>query len=400
MRRGLPSAVIALGVVSFFTDVSSEMIYPLLPLFLASVLGAGPAVLGLIEGVAESTAALLKVVSGRWSDRARRRKPLIVAGYGLAGAVRPLIGLAGSWPAVLALRFADRIGKGLRTSPRDALIADATPAERRGEAFGVQRAFDHAGAVVGPLVAAALLGWAGLELRAVFLLAAVPAAVVIAVLLLAVHEPPRPAPAAAPSGKASSEPFGGRFGLLLAAVVVFTLGNSTDAFLLLRLADAGVAPARVALLWSAFHVVKAAATWLGGLLSDRIGRRPMVAAGWLLYAAVYLAFATVDRQSALVAVFLAYGLHFGLTEPVERAWVVDLAPASRRGAALGLYHGAVGLAALPASVLFGLLWQRFGAAAAFSFGAGAALVATLLLLGVGAGKGARPPATRGTATRA
>jgi len=182
--------------------------------------------------------------------------------------------------------------------------------------------------------------------------------------------------------------------------VVFTLGNSTDAFLLLRLADAGVAPARVALLWSAFHVVKAAATWLGGLLSDRIGRRPMVAAGWLLYAAVYLAFATVDRQSALVAVFLAYGLHFGLTEPVERAWVVDLAPASRRGAALGLYHGAVGLAALPASVLFGLLWQRFGAAAAFSFGAGAALVATLLLLGVGAGKGARPPATRGTATRA
>ncbi len=400
MRRGLPSAVIALGVVSFFTDVSSEMIYPLLPLFLVSLLGAGPAALGAIEGVAESAAALLKAVSGRWSDRARRRKPLILAGYCLAGAARPLIGLAGSWPAVLGLRFADRVGKGLRTSPRDALIADVTPVERRGEAFGVQRAFDHTGAVVGPLIAAALLGWAALSLRAVFLLAAIPAVVVIAVLLLAVHEPPRPAAAVAPGGGTGKQPFGARFGLLLGAVVVFTLGNSTDAFLLLRLADGGVTPARVALLWSAFHVVKAAATWLGGRLSDRIGRRPMVMAGWLVYAAVYVAFATVSRPTTLVVVFLAYGLYFGLTEPVERAWVVDLAPPSRRGAALGLYHGAVGLAALPASVLFGLLWQRFGAAAAFSFGAGAALVATLLLLGVGAGKGARPPATRGTATRA
>jgi MFS family permease len=398
VRRSLPAAVIALGVVSFFTDVSSEMIYPLLPLFLASVLGAGPAALGVIEGVAESTAALLKVVSGRWSDRARRRKPLIVAGYGLAGAARPLIGLAGSWPAVLALRFADRIGKGLRTAPRDALIADVTPIERRGEAFGVQRAFDHAGAVVGPLIAAALLGWAGLSLPAVFLLAAVPAVVVIAVLLAAVHEPPRPTPAVAPAGGAGSEPFGARFRLLLAAVVVFTLGNSTDAFLLLRLSDVGVAPARVALLWSAFHVVKAAATWIGGRLSDRLGRRPMVAAGWLLYAAVYLAFAVVDRPDALVAVFLTYGLYFGLTEPVERAWVVDLAPQSRRGAALGLYHGAVGFAALPASVLFGVLWQRFGAPAAFACGAGAALVATLLLLGVPAARGIRRSPTKGTAT--
>jgi len=397
VRRGLPSAVIALGVVSFFTDVSSEMIYPLLPLFLASVLGAGPAALGMIEGIAESTAALLKVVSGRWSDRVRRRKPLIVAGYGLAGAARPLIGLAGSWPAVLTLRFADRIGKGLRASPRDALIADVTPAERRGEAFGVQRAFDHAGAVVGPLVAAALLGWAGLGLRAVFLLAAVPAAVVIVVLLLAVHEPPRTAAAAAFPQAAGDQPLGRRFRLLLAAVVVFTLGNSTDAFLLLRLADAGITPARVALLWSAFHVVKAVATWLGGRLSDRLGRRPMVAAGWLLYAAVYLAFATVDRPAALVAVFLAYGLYFGLTEPVERAWVVDLAPASRRGTALGFYHGAVGVAALPASVLFGLLWQRFGAPVAFSAGAGAALVATALLLAVGGGTGSRPARARGTA---
>jgi len=231
----------------------------------------------------------------------------------------------------------------------------------------------------------------------VFLLAAVPAAVVIVVLLLAVHEPPRTAAAAAFPQAAGDQPLGRRFRLLLAAVVVFTLGNSTDAFLLLRLADAGITPARVALLWSAFHVVKAVATWLGGRLSDRLGRRPMVAAGWLLYAAVYLAFATVDRPAALVAVFLAYGLYFGLTEPVERAWVVDLAPESRRGTALGFYHGAVGVAALPASVLFGLLWQRFGAPVAFSAGAGAALVATARLRAVGGGTGSRPARARGTA---
>jgi MFS family permease len=231
----------------------------------------------------------------------------------------------------------------------------------------------------------------------VFLLAAVPAAVAIVVLLVATHEPPRtPAVVASPEA-AGDEPLGRRFGLLLGAVVVFTLGNSTDAFLLLRLADAGVTPARVALLWSAFHVVKAVATWLGGRLSDRLGRRPMVTAGWLLYAAVYLAFATVDRPDALIAVFLAYGLYFGLTEPVERAWVVDLAPASRRGTALGFYHGTVGVAALPASVLFGLLWQRFGAPVAFSFGAGAALVAAALVFGVGGGSASRPTGTRGTA---
>jgi predicted MFS family arabinose efflux permease len=236
-----------------------------------------------------------------------------------------------------------------------------------------------------------------LELRTVFLLAAIPAAVVIAVLLLAVREPPRPMPPAAPAGGTGSEPFSSRFAVLLAAVVVFTLGNSADAFLLLRLADAGVAPARVALLWSAFHVVKAAATWLGGSFSDRVGRRPMVAVGWLLYVGVYLAFATVTQPATLAAVFLAYGLYFGLTEPVERAWVVDLAPPARSGAALGLYHGAVGAAALPASLVFGLLWQRFGVAAAFSFGAGAALLATLVLAAVGPDTAARPGVARGTA---
>jgi MFS family permease len=377
----LPGTVVALGVVSFFTDLSSEMIYPLLPVFLTTVLAAGPRALGVVEGVAETTAAGVKLLSGLWADRLRRRKPLVVAGYSLAGVVRPLIGLAGSWPAVLVLRLADRVGKGLRTSPRDALIADATPADRRGEAFGLQRALDHAGAVAGPLAAAALLAWAGLSLRTVFLLAAIPAAVVVVVLLAAVHEAPRQTTNASSAADAPAmRELGRPFLLVLAAVLLFTLGNSTDAFLLLRLADAGVPASGVALVWSAFHVVKMLATYAGGRLSDRWGRRPMVTAGWMVYAAVYLAFAVVDSSPAVIATFLSYGLYFGLTEPVEKAWVADLVPERLRGTAFGLYHGTVGLAALPASLLFGLLWQRFGAPTAFATGAGLAAAASGLLL--------------------
>ena len=378
-RLKLPAAVVALGVVSLLTDLSSEMIYPLLPVFLTTVLGAGPQALGLIEGIAESTASLLKVVSGRWSDRARRRKPLVVAGYSLAGAVRPLIGLATGWPTVLLFRFADRVGKGLRTSPRDALIADATPAPQRGEAFGLQRSLDHAGAVAGPLVAAALLAGAGLSLRAVFLLSVVPAAVAVGVLVGWVREAPRAA--LAPPAKAAGawRELGRPMHVVLAALLLFTLGNSTDAFLLLRLSGAGVSAAGVALLWSAFHVVKMVSTYVGGRISDRLGRRPMVIIGWAYYASIYLAFALVGSRAAMIATFLAYGLYYGLTEPVERAWVADLAPPHLRGTAFGLYHGVIGLAALPASLLFGLLWQRLGAPVAFLTGAGLALAATVLL---------------------
>jgi len=375
----LPSTVIALGVVSLLTDLSSEMIYPLLPVFLTTVLGAGPQALGLIEGVAESTASLLKVVSGRWSDRARRRKPLVVAGYSLAGAMRPLIGLATTWPTVLLLRFADRVGKGLRTSPRDALITDATPPPKRGEAFGLQRSLDHAGAVVGPLVAAALLTFAGLSLRTVFMLAILPAAAVVVVLVGWVREIPRGAVGSSGNIVGAWRELGRPMHVVLAALLLFTLGNSTDAFLLLRIFDAGVSTAGVALLWSAFHVVKMVSTYACGRVSDRLGRRVMVTAGWALYAVVYLAFALVTSRAAVITTFLAYGLYYGLTEPVERAWVADMAPAHLRGTAFGLYHGVIGLAALPASLLFGLLWQRLGAPVAFFTGAGLALVATLFL---------------------
>lgn len=367
------------------------MISPLLPLFLTATLGAGAVALGTIEGVAEATASLVKLVSGAWSDRTARRKPWLVAGYALAGAARPLIGAAAHWPTVLALRFTDRVGKGLRTAPRDALIGDVTPLARRGAAFGLHRGMDHAGAVLGPLVGAALLA-AGLSLPVVFYLAAVPAAATLAVLVFAVHEPPRGEAAgdAPPPPKPHPRPPSWRDWRLLGpglrrfvgARFLFALGNSTDAFLLLRMAEAGLGAATIAALWAALHVVKLLANLAGGHLSDTLGRRPLMIAGWGVYAAVYTGFALAESAAAFIALLLVYGLYFGLTEPVERAWVTDLAPAALRGTALGAFHAAVGVAALPASLVFGLLWSRLGAGVAFGAGAVLALAAALLLAAV------------------
>ena len=400
--KSLPRIVIALGFVSFLTDVSSEMIYPLLPAFLAGTLALGPSAalaLGVIEGVAEATASILKLASGLWADRVPRRKPFLLAGYGLAGAARPLIGLAGSWPAVLALRFLDRVGKGIRSSPRDALIADVTPPDRRGTAYGVHRAMDHAGAVVGPLVAAGLLAWGGFALDQVFVLAAIPAALVMVVLALAVQEPAGRVVAAAPPGRSplgslreSWRDCGPEFRRLLLALGIFTLGNSADAFLLLRLRDAGVAAAWIAVLWSLHHVVKMVCTAAGGRLADRWGPRRMIVAGWIVYALVYAAFGLVAEPTVLIAVFLAYGMYFGLVEPAEKAWVSRLAPAAWRGTAFGFYHGVIGLAALPASVAFGLLWAKLGAPVAFFAGAGLALAAAVLVARVGDAEAGRAAA--------
>lgn len=376
--RRLGRTVVALAAVSFLTDVSSEMIYPLLPLFLAGTLGAGAGVLGLVEGAAESTAALLKLGSGWWSDRRPRRKPLVVLGYALSSAVRPLVALAQGAGHVLLVRLADRVGKGLRTSPRDALIADAVDPAVRGRAFGLHRAADHAGAVVGPLVAFALLAAAPGNLRLVFALSAVPAALAVAVLVAAVREGPRPAPARV--APAAGRPLGRGFRAYLAVVLLFTLGNSSDAFLLLRAADLGVAPALVPVLWAMFHLVKAATSTPGGALSDRLGRRPLILAGWAVYALVYLGFARAEAAWHAWALFAVYGAFYGLTEGTEKALVADLVPADRRGAAFGAYHLAVGLGALPASVLFGLVWERLGAPAAFGLGASLAGAAAALLL--------------------
>lgn len=383
LRKGVPTTVVALGVVSLLTDLSSEMIYPLIPVFLTTVLGAGALALGVIEGIAESAAAILKVISGWWTDRVQKRKPFVLAGYGIAGAVRPLIAFVTSWFGVVAIRFVDRVGKGIRTSPRDALIADVTPEETRGAAFGLQRGLDNLGAFLGPLVAAVLL-WLGLTLREVFFLAIIPAAAVILVIIWAVREPTS---THGPTGDSKRVPgrwreLGGGYWSLIVAVFVFTLGNSADAFLLLRLSDAGVTVVWIAVLWALFSLVKTGADLIGGRLSDSVGRKRMVLTGWAYYAVIYLGMAFAQGTVALITLFLAYGIYFGFTEPVERAWVAGLAPADLKGSAFGYYNAAVGIGALPASIVFGGIWVAFGPEAAFSIGAALAALAAVLLVRV------------------
>jgi MFS family permease len=374
--------VLALGWVSFLTDVSSEMIYPLLPAFLTKTLGAGPATVGLVEGVAEATASMTKVASGAWSDRVRRRKPLVVLGYTIAAVARPLVAFARAWTQVLAIRFTDRVGKGIRTSPRDALLADAVAPERRGRAFGLQRAMDNAGAFVGPLVAALLLK-AAVDERRVFLLAAIPGLAAVVVLLIAVPERERPVTAIlsaqARTREARREPLPRPFWAAVAVFGFFTLANSTDAFLLLRAQEAGVATWQLPLFWSFFQAVKAATGVPGGAVADRVGRVPAITLGWMVYAVAYAGFAFVARPLHVWAAVALYAVFYGLTEGAERALVADLVPERLRGRAYGVFHGVVGIAALPASVLFGLLWSRFGARAAFLTGAAVALAAAVAL---------------------
>lgn len=382
----LPRTVIALGLVSFFTDISSEMIYPLLPVFLATTLGGTALGIGLIEGVAEATAALFKVFSGAAADRVQTRKGLVVGGYGLSSIARPMIGLASATSHVLGLRFLDRIGKGIRTSPRDALIADATPKELRGRAYGLHRAMDNAGSVLGPLVAAALMRGLGFSIPDVFLYAAVPAAIAMAVLIVLVpkDEPNRP-----PAAKAGKEPFaprrdwqqlGAPFKKMLLALMLFTLGNSTDAFLLLKLSSEGVTSEGVVLLWAALSVVKMVASWYGGIHSDKVGHRKMILRGWVYYAAIYLGFAFVSGIAPTIVLFLAYGLFFGFVEPSERALVASYAPEGLRGTTFGWFHGTIGLGALPASLLFGGIHSAWGATAAFGTGAALAFAASCILM--------------------
>ena len=369
--------------MSLLTDASSEMIYPLLPSFLTGTLRAAPAFVGLLEGLAESVASVLKIVSGRLSDRLRRRKPLIVAGYALSSFARPLVALAAAPWHVLLVRVSDRIGKGVRGAPRDALLAEVTPREELGRAFGYQRAMDHAGAVVGPLVASAiLLVWT--DVRLVFALAAVPALASVLVLVFGVHDvpaasAPAPAPSVTPSAPALHVPTPG-LGRLLAVIALFTLGNSSDAFLLLRAQEAGVALPLIPLLWTAHHVVKSATSTAGGALSDRIGRRATIAAGWGLYALAYAGLGLAMRAWQVWALFALYGLHHALTEGPERAMVAEMAPGERRGRAFGLYHAVTGALLLPASLLTGALWQAVSPAAALLTGAALALAAAAAML--------------------
>jgi MFS family permease len=389
-RFGLSRPVWLLGWVSFFTDTASEMIYPLLPLFLTRTLGAGAMSLGVIEGVAEAANSVLKIVSGWLSDRTGQPKWLVLGGYGLSSLVRPVIAFVTAWPQVLALRFTDRLGKGIRTPPRDAMLARFAPDATRGRIYGFHRAMDHAGAVAGPLVATAYLYFHPEAYRSLFGWTIVPGVIVIALILTLPNqrrEPPRaPAAPGAPgvprapdAPPAPRAPLAPPFYRAMAVITLFALGNASDAFLLLRLNDLGIAAVWIPLLWSALHVVKMTSSVLGGVLSDRFGRRALIGLGYLWYALIYGAFAWFSSLPAVIAIFLAYGIYFGLTEGVEKAWVADMAPAEARGVAFGVYNAALGFGGLAASLIFGAIWTRVSPDAAFVTGAGFALAASVLL---------------------
>jgi MFS family permease len=370
-----------LGGVSLVNDIASEMIFPLLPNFLLTVLLGNRFYLGVIEGAADSVAGLLKLWSGGRSDRAGRRKGFVLFGYSLPAVTRPLIGVIVAPWQLFALRVGDRLGKGVRTSPRDALIADSTAPSLRGRAFGFHRAMDHLGAAIGPLLAAGFLWlWPG-QLRALFLVTFLPGLLVVVLLVFGLRETSAAEPAKGPL-RLTLQPLGRNFRLYLLALVVFTLGNASDAFLLVRAGELGVPTGLLPVLWCASHVVKSGGNLLLGRGVDSFGPRPFLFLGWLVYAGVYLAFAVATAAWQAWALFLVYALFYGLTEPAEKTLVAHLGGGRGKGLAYGWYHCAIGVAALPASLVFGALYQVYGALAAFGWGAALALLAVILLTGV------------------
>jgi MFS family permease len=375
----LPRAVWLLGLVSFCNDAASELVYPLVPLYLASVLLAGPRALGLIEGIAEATGSLLKLFAGVLADRTRSTKPWVVGGYGLAALARPLLAFANSWPSMLTLRFADRVGKGLRTSPRDALLALSIDGGRRGLAFGLHRTMDNLGAVVGPLLAAGLLA-AQVLLREVFLWAALGGVAAVA-LALAVREPARETVPVMVPFSWTLRGLPGPFRRYLVVLGLFTLGNSSNMFLLLRARELGFPEYQVPLLWALVALTAAVFSTPLSALSDRLGRPRLIAGGWLIYAGFYLLLGFNGHPALLWPLFGLYGLFMAATEGAEKALVADLAPREMLGTAYGWFNMIAGIMLLPASILFGWLWQQAGAPVAFGFGAGCALAASLLLRG-------------------
>jgi len=399
----IPRPVWLLGWSSLFTDAATEMIYPVLPVYLVRVLGASAFSLGLIEGVAEAINSVLKVASGWASDRWTRRKPIVIGGYALSSAARPLIAFTTTWPQVLLIRALDRTGKGIRGAPRDVMLARFATSSTRGRVFGFHRAMDHTGAILGPLIATAILFFAPGEYRLLFGLTLIPGAIAVALLFLVPEptansqlpitnsqdisnsQPPTPKREIAnhksqianhKSAERLPKPLIG----FLAVLLVFSLGNSADAFLLLRLSDVLGSATYIPLLWAGLHVVKASLSTWGGALSDRLGRKRVIIVGWTIYAVVYLGFATAREAWTLIAWFLVYGSYFAFTEGAEKALVADLTPTGRQGTAFGVYNAVLGIGALAASVAFGFLYERSGAPAAFATGAALAALAAVLLL--------------------
>jgi MFS family permease len=388
--KKLPLNVWIVTATSFLTDISSEMIVYLIPLFLANVLGVGTAVIGLIDGVAEATASLLKIYSGALSDKLGQRKWLTVAGYAISTVAKPFLYIANTWGLVFGVRFADRVGKGIRTAPRDALVADSIDPSQRGLAFGVHRAGDTLGAFVG-LGVAAVIVWltqsqAEFLTRSTFqiaiLVSVIPAVLAVVVLALGAREVGKGKPSTAP--RLSLAGMDKRFQVFLGIVVIFTLGNSSDSFIVLRGQERGLNVLQIMFMMMSFNLVYALLAGPLGALSDRIGRRRLILFGWLAYGLVYLGFALSQTGWQVWALFAFYGIYYAATEGVAKALIADLVPETQRGTAYGLYAAAVGLTALPASLFAGLLWQGvgawtgFGASAPFFFGAAMSLLAGIL----------------------
>lgn len=374
----LPSTVWLLGLVSFFNDSASELVYPLVPLYLASVLMAGPKALGIIEGIAEATGSLLKLFAGVLADRTRSTKYWVVGGYSLAALGRPILALAGSWPVVLALRFSDRVGKGLRSSPRDAMLALSVAPHQRGLAFGFHRALDNAGAVVGPLLAAWLL-YRGMPIRDILLWTLVPGVMTVA-LALCIREPHREMPLHKPAFSWTLQGFPPVFKRYLLVLALFTLGNSSNMFLLLRAREMGLAESQVPLLWALASGMAMLFSTPLSALSDRLGRTRLIVGGWAVYGLFYLLLGLNGHNLWLLwPLFAFYGLFMAATEGAEKALVADLAPKDLLGTAYGWFNLTAGVMLLPASVLFGWLWQTVSPETAFGFSAGCAILAALLL---------------------
>jgi MFS family permease len=378
--KGLPRPVRLLGWVSLLTDAATEAVYPLLPVFITQVLGGPPIALGIVEGAADATSSVLKIVAGRWSDRHGVRKPIVVAGYTLSSLIRPFVAVATSWAHVFAIRVTDRVGKGLRSSPRDAMLASLAPPGERGRVFGYHWGMDHAGAAIGPLLATLFLYFWPDNYRLLFALTIIPGLLAVATLLRVPEpEPNRTKRLEQLEPLERLEPLPSSFKRYLVIVAVFTLGNSSDAFLLLQLSQSGVPLMGLTALWSAQHAIKALIAMRGGMLSDRIGRRALIISGWVIYAIVYAGFALSGSIYGLIGWFLLYSTYAAAVEGSEKALVADLTPEHLHATAFGWHAAVQGFGALAAGLFFGLLWQTFGAPVAFMTGAALALVAAGLL---------------------
>lgn len=377
---GLNSAIFYIALVSLFTDLSSQMVVPILPLFLTSVLHTNVTTVGFIEGIAESTASILKLFSGWFSDWIGKRKPLMVIGYGVANLVKPFFGFTTSWGQVLGLRFVDRLGKGMRGAPRDAFLADITTEEDRGKGFGFRRSMDSLGAALGPLVAFGILAGHG-SYRLVFWASFVPGVIAIIIVTVFLKEAKK-----APNEKKRDLPrfsfrgLGKPFVIFTIISTVFTLGNFSDAFLVLRAQNIGMTAALIPLAYLLFNLISSLFSTYAGGLSDRLGRRPLLIVGYFIFACIYFGFSAIHHVAWLWVLFAIYGLYYATTDGIQKAYIADLVPKEKRGTAMGTYNAITGLASFPASLLAGFLWQAFNPSTSFIVGGALACISALLLL--------------------